>query len=123
MRLQLKLQNLGVGGYTEKVLKWFNYPRARAHTRCEVGSYGAELTCIDSGEGCIVLQSEPTRGLIAKFPQHSVADCSVRISCCKGGTLQTKPWTGVCKPDVMASKVHLSYVSSADLPSDSLHKN
>ena len=23
---QLKRQNLGVGGYTEKVLKWFNYP-------------------------------------------------------------------------------------------------
>jgi len=25
-QLKLKHQNLGVGGYTEKVLKWFNYP-------------------------------------------------------------------------------------------------
>ena len=66
-RSQLKLQNLGVGGYTEKVLKWFNCPRARAHPGCEVGSHGAESTCIVgssvlcrgqpySGEGCIVLQ-------------------------------------------------------------------
>ena len=132
-RSQLKLQNFGVGGYTEKVLKWFNYPRARAHPRCEVGSHGVELTCIvglsvlqgqpNSGEGYIVLQSGPIRSLIAKFPQRSVVACSVWISCCKGGTLQTKPRTGVCEPDVMASKAHQSYVSSADLPSDSLCKN
>ena len=61
-RSQLKHQNLGVGGYTEKVLKWFNYPQARAHPGCEVGSHGAKSTCIvgsfvlrrgqsDSGEG------------------------------------------------------------------------
>ena len=24
------------GGYTEKLLKWFNYPHARAHPGCEV---------------------------------------------------------------------------------------
>ena len=131
---QLKLQNLGVGGYTEKVFKWFNYPRARAHPGCKVGSHGAQSTCIVgssmlcrgqpySGEGCIVLQSRPTRSLIAKFPQCSVVACSVRISCCKGGTLRTKPRTDVCEPHVVATKVHQSYVSSADLPSDSLRKN
>ena len=135
---QLKHQNLGVGGYTEKVLtcKWLNYPQARAHPGCEVGSHGAKLTCIvssfvlrwgqpDSGEGCIVLQSRPTRSLVAilKFPQHSVVACSTRISCCKGETLQTGPRTGVCEPDVVAPKAHQSYVSSADLPSDSLRKN
>ena len=70
-RSQLKLQNLGVGGYTENVLKWFSYPRASAHPGCEVGSHGAESACIigssmlrrgqpDSGEGCIMLQSGPT---------------------------------------------------------------
>ena len=133
-RSQLKFQNLRVGGYTEKVLKWFNYPRIRAHPGCEVGSHGAELTCIigssvlrrgqpDSGEGCIVLQSGSTHSLVAKFPQRSVVACSVRISCCKGGTLRTKPQTGVCEPDVVASKAHESYVSSVDLPSDSLCKN
>ena len=133
-RSQLKLQNLGVGVFTEKVLKWFNYPRARAHPGCEVGSHGAQLTCTvgsfvlrrgqpDSGEGCIMLQSGPTRSLVAKFPQHSVVACSARISCCKGEMLQTKPWTGVCKPDVVAPKAHQSYVSPVSLPSDSLRKN
>ena len=37
--LQLKCQNLRVGGYT-KVLKWFNYPRARAHPGCEFSCHG-----------------------------------------------------------------------------------
>ena len=36
---QLKCQNLGVGGYTEKVLKWFNYPQARAHPGCEASCH------------------------------------------------------------------------------------
>ena len=78
---QFKLQNLGVGGYREKVLKWFNYPRARAQPRCEVGSHGGESTCIiglsvlrrgqpDSGEGCIMLQSGLTRSLVAKVLQQ-----------------------------------------------------
>ena len=131
---QLKRQNLGVGGYTEKVLKWFNYPRERAHPGCEVGTHGAESTCIvglsvlrrgqpDSRESCTVLHSRPTRSLIAKFPQHSVVACSTRVSCCKGGMLQTRPRTGVCELDVVAPKAHQSYVNSADLPSDSLRKN
>ena len=82
----------------ENMLKWFNYPRAKAHPGCEVGSHGAESTCIigssvlrrgqpDSGEGCIVLQSGPTDSLIVKFPQCAVVACSARISCCKGGML------------------------------------
>ena len=29
-----------VGCYTEKVLKWFNYPRARAHLGCKVSCQG-----------------------------------------------------------------------------------
>ena len=41
----------------------------------------------------------------------------------EGGTLRTRPRTGVCEPDVVASKAHQSYVSSADLPSDSLREN
>ena len=44
----------------------------------------------------------------------------------QGRTLQTRPWKGVCEPDVMAPKAHQnnrSYVSLADLPSDSLRKN
>ena len=126
-RSQLKRQNLGMGSYTEKVLKWFNYPQARAHPRCEVGSHGAELTCIvgssmlrrgqpDSRESCIMLQSRLTCSLVAKFPQRSVVAC-------KGETLRTRPRTGVCEPDDMAPKAHQSYVTSADLPSDSLRKN
>ena len=76
---QLKHQNSRVGSYTEKVLKWFNYPRARVHPGWEVSCHGTKSTCIagssvlhwgqpDSGESCIVLQSGPTRSLIAEFP-------------------------------------------------------
>ena len=97
---QLKRQNLRVGGYTENSLKWFNYPHARAHPGCKVRCHGTESTCIvgssmihrdqpDSGESCIVLQSGPTRSLVAKFPQHSVVTCSMRISCCRGRMLTT----------------------------------
>ena len=126
--------------YTEKVLEWFNYPHARAHSGCKVSNHGTEWAYIvgssvirwgqpDSGESCIMLQSGPTRSLVAKFPQHSVVACSMRISCCRGRMLQTRPWTGVCEPlmpDVVSPKVHqnnCSYVSSADLPSDSLCEN
>ena len=46
---QLKRQNLGVGGYTEKVLKWFNYPRERAHPDVKLAAMGpnrlASLVC------------------------------------------------------------------------------
>ena len=125
---------------TGSILKWFNYPHARAHPGCEVSCHGIESTCIicsfvirrghsDSGESRIVLQSGLTCNLVAKFPQHSVIACSMPISCCRGRTLRTRPWKGVCKPlmpDVMAPKAHQnnrSYVSSADLPSDSLREN
>ena len=72
------------------------------------------------------VQSRLTRSL---DPQHSVVACSTHILCCRGGTLQTRPQMGVGEtliPDVVAPKVHQnyrSYVSSADLPSDSLHAN
>ena len=139
-RSQLKRQNLSVGGYTENSLKWFNYPHAKAHPRCEVHCHGTEWTCIvgssvirwgqpDSGESCIMLQSGPTCSLLDKFPQHSVIICSMRILCCKERTLQTRPLTGVCEPlmpDVASPKVHqnnCSYMSSVDLPSDSLWEN
>ena len=76
-----------------------------------------------------MLQSRPTRSLIAKFPQRLVVVCSTWISCCRERTLQTRPRTGVCEPlmpGVVVSKLHQnnrSYVSSVDLPSDSLRKN
>ena len=122
------------------MLKWFNYPHARAHPGCEVSYHGTEWACIvglsmirrgqpNSGESCIMLQIGPTRSLVAKFLQHSVVACSMQISCCRGRTLQMRPRTGVCEPlmpDVVLPKVHqnnCSYVSSADLPSDSLCEN
>ena len=85
--LQLKCQNLRVGGYTKKVFKWFNYPHARAHPGCEFSCHGTESTSIvgssvlhqgqlDSGEGCIMLQSGPTHSLVAKLPQRLVVACS-----------------------------------------------
>ena len=53
----------------------------------------------------------------------------MQILCCRRRTLWTMPRMGVCEPlmpDVVAPKAHQnnhSYVSSADLPSDSLCKN
>ena len=92
------------GNYTEIVLKWFNYPCARAHPGCDVSCQGTESTCIigslcfvvlrwgqpDSGEGCIVLQSRPTRSLVAKFPhiQSLLAVREFRAAgdeCCERG--------------------------------------
>ena len=48
-RSQLKHQILRVGGYTEEVLEWFDYPRASAHSGCEVSCHAG---CTDSA--CIV---------------------------------------------------------------------
>ena len=84
---QLKRQKLRVWGYTENVLKWFNYSDARAHPGCKVSCHGTESTCIisssvirrgqpDFGESCIMLQSGLTRSLDEKFPQCSVVACS-----------------------------------------------
>ena len=70
-----------------------------------------------------------TCSLVAKFTQRSVVTCSTQILCCRERTLQTRPRSGVCKPlipDVMVSKAcqnNHSYVSSAELPLDSLRKN
>ena len=83
----------------KKVLKWFNYPHTRTHPGCEFSCHGAESTCSvslsvlhqcqpDSGEGCIMLQSGPTRSLVGKLPQCSVVACSMWISveeCCEWG--------------------------------------
>ena len=138
--LTAQAPNLRVGGYTEKVLKRINCLHTRTHPRCKVRCHGTESTCIvrssvlrrdqpNSGEECIVLQSGPTRCFVAKFPQCSAITGSTQISRCRGRTLRTRPWMGVWKAlmsDVMAPKVHQnnrSYVSSADLPLDSLCKN
>ena len=62
--LAAQAPKLKVDSYTEKVLKWFNYPCTKAHPGCKNGT---KSTCIislsvlrrdqpDSGEGCIVLQ-------------------------------------------------------------------
>ena len=130
---QLKCQKLKEGGYTEKVLKWFNYPWTRAHPRCKVSCQGVqtESTSIvtssvlwgqpDNGESCIVLQSGPTRSLVAKFSHRSVIACSTRILCCRS---QERGHGRM--PDIVVPKAHPNnrrYVSSADLPLDSLCKN
>ena len=130
-----------MGGYTENThLNGSTIPTQGPTTDAKLAAMVTEWTCIfgssvicrgqpDSGERCIVLQSGPTCSLIAKFPQRSVVACNTRISCCRGRTLQTRPRTGVCEPlmpDVMVPKAHqnnCSYVSSADLLSDSLYKN
>ena len=51
----------------------------------------------NSGESCIMLQSWPTRNLVAKFLQRLVITCSMQISCCRERTLRMRPRMGVCK--------------------------
>ena len=84
---QLKHQKLRMGGYTDKELKWFNYPLTRAHPGCEVScAREYKIDCIivlrrsqpDSRESCIMLQSGQIRSLVAKFLQHSVVTCSTQ---------------------------------------------
>ena len=135
-RSQLKRQNLGVGSYTEKVVKWFNYPQAKAHPGCEASCHVAELNsllvCLYFVEASPTVEKTVSCykadwliALLLSF--HSVQfACVMQISCCRGGMPRTRPRTGVCEPDVVAPKVHQNncgYVSSLDLPSDSLHKN
>ena len=119
---------------TDKVLKWFNDPRARAHPRCEVSCQGVLHRRFIRASSRPVwqwrkLQSWPTCSLVAMFPQCSVITCSTQISCCRERTLRMRSQSGVCEPlmpDVVVSKAHSdnhSYVSSVDLPSDSLCKN
>ena len=85
--------------------------------------------CFVEASPTVVLQSGPTHSLVAKFPQHSVITCSTQILSCKGRTLQTRPQTDVCEPlmpNVVVPKAQQnnhSYVSTMDLPLDSLRKN
>ena len=82
-RSQLKPQTLGVGGYTEEVLEWFDCPHTSAHPGCKVSCRGvlnrpASWLCLCFNEASpmvekamIVLESRPTRSLIAKRLQRS----------------------------------------------------
>ena len=59
-RLQFKFQKLRVGGYTEElVLKWFNYPRIRAHPRCKISYQGVPNRLASSLCLCFV-EASPT---------------------------------------------------------------
>ena len=60
-RSQLKRQNLGMDGYTEKVLKWFNYPQARALPRCQLSwqPWGRINRLASSVRSCFV-EASPT---------------------------------------------------------------
>ena len=123
---QLKCQNLKMGGSPTQGPTLDAKLAARG---CQIDLHRhfvkASLT---SRESCIVLQNRPTCSLVAKFSQHSVVACSIQMLCCRGRTLQMRARMGMCKslmPDVIASKEHQnhhSYVSSADLPLDSLSK-
>ena len=134
-RSQLKCQKLRVGSYTEVVLEWFNYPHARAQPRCEVNCQGVPHHRFvlhwgqpDSGESCIMLQSWPTR-TIASFAsfcsnQLSLAVHKFRVAgkehCERGhGRVCANVWCLMS----WHPKHNRSYVSSVDLPSDSIRRN
>ena len=92
--LQLKLQNLRVGGSTEEVLERFNYPRARVYPRCEVSYQGvpnppASLVHLFFTEASLTAECGPTHSLVAKLTQClSLAVCKFCIASkehCKQG--------------------------------------
>ena len=90
---ELKCQKVRVGGYTEKVRKWSTIPvqgstpdvKLAARVYCIVASSVLSQGQPDSGESCVMLQSWPTRSLVAKFSQCSVVTCSTHFSCCERG--------------------------------------
>ena len=125
----------------EKEVNWFNnvYPHARAHPRCEVSCQKVPNRLASSLRPCFVEASPTVRKavscykadqLLASLPSFRSVQSSLAVhkfyaaveECCKRGHGR------MCEPlmpDVVASKVHQnnrSYVSSEDLPSDSLHK-
>jgi len=136
---QLKCQNLRVGGYTKNSLKWFNYPRARAHPGCEVSCMG--LNGLASSVRPWFVKASPTvekavscykaNRLIASLlsfrsVQSSLAVCEFRAAgeeCYKQGYGQRRceqtfdAWCHVAE----VHQNYCSYVRSVDLPS--LRKN
>ena len=63
----------------------------------------------------IVLESGPTRSLVAKFPHATLAAWSMRISYCKRGTLRRRLRTGVCEtllPDIVAPEAHQNMIAA-----------
>ena len=85
--LAAQVQKLRVGSYTEEeVLEWFC---TSAHPRCKVSVCIVASPMLhrgqsDGGESCIVLESGPTRSLVAKLPQCSslvIRELHVRDAC------------------------------------------
>ena len=132
-RLQFKLKKLRVGGYMEKELKWFNYLRARTHPGCEVSYQCVPNPLASLLRPCFV-EASPTvekaiscykaDRLVALLPIFRTVRLSLANFVLQGRTLWMRPRTGVCE-DVVVPKEHQNnrnYVSSVDLPSDSLCK-
>jgi len=129
--LTAQAPKLKVDSYTEKVLEWFNYPHTKAHPGCKNGT---KSTCIislsilrrdqpDSGEGCIVLQR-----LIASLLSFCTFSYCLQYAniVLQGKNEATDRCVWTFDVWCMVSKAHqnnCSYVSSADLPSDSLCEN
>ena len=85
--LQLKHPKLRVGGCTEEVLEWFNYPSPSAHPRCEVScqrvwNKQASLLCLcfvearTMAECCIALESVLTNSLVSKLLHCCCLHCA-----------------------------------------------
>ena len=107
-----------MGGYTERVLKWFNYySRARALTSCfvEASPTVEKLYRARNGPTCL--------NYVAKSPQRSFVACSTRI--CAAGE-ERCPCVRTCDAWCWAPKAHQNdrcYVTPEDLPSDSQRKD
>ena len=123
-RSHLEHKKLGVGGYTEEVLERSNYPRASAHPARVYQIVASPVLCRgqpDCGESCIVLESGPTRSLVANFPKcSSLVVCKFRTAgeerCERGyGRVCAKPLCRMSWRLKHIRAIAAMYVSSVDL--------
>ena len=113
-------KNWGWAVTRRRCFKWFNYLPAGANPSCEVSCQGVLNRLASSLWPCFI-EASPT---VEKDVMCYKADQLVALLPSFHGVYS--PWTGVCELDVVAPKAHqinYSYVSSADLPSDSLCKD
>ena len=91
-----------MGGYTEKVLEWFKYPRARAHPGCEVNCQGVLYRHFalhrgqpDSGEAVSYYKADQ---LVASLPSFRSIQSSlaVRKFCARQGKNAANEATDGC---------------------------
>ena len=125
-------------GWTVARRRWFSNSPARAYPRCEVSCQGVPNRLASLLRPCFVKANLTVEKAVTCYNANQLVYSSLPSFCsiqsllavhklrAAGKNTANKAMEGVCEPDVVAPKTHqnnCSYVSSADLPSDSLCKD